>query len=90
MTDIHREREEWQALLDADTLHLLPPAALIASVKELAQRLLMFTAPWNDFEQALWLLDQAEHGGPIDPRAEDLLEKHRERIEELRLEGARP
>jgi hypothetical protein len=34
------EREEWQALVDADTLHMLPPQALIASVKHLAARLL--------------------------------------------------
>lgn len=34
------EREEWQALVDADTLHMLPAEAHIASVKHLAQRLL--------------------------------------------------
>lgn len=93
MTDIHREREEWQALFDADTLHMLPSVALIASVKELAQRLLMFTAPWNDFEKALWLLDMAEqslveeyHAPPFS-EALALLEKHHERLAELRAEA---
>ena len=37
---VRNEREEWAALVAADTLHLLPPEALIASIKDLAQRLL--------------------------------------------------
>lgn len=38
-----KEREEWQALVDADTLHMIPPEAHIASVKHLAGRLLELT-----------------------------------------------
>lgn len=34
------EREEWRALATADTLHLLPTEALIATIKHLAERLL--------------------------------------------------
>lgn len=37
------EREEWKALEEADTLHLLPVEAHIASVKHLAARLLDLT-----------------------------------------------
>lgn len=37
------ERDEWQALVDADSLHLLPDEALIASIKQLAQRCLDLT-----------------------------------------------
>lgn len=37
------EREEWKALEEADTLHLLPIEAHIASVKHLAARLLDMT-----------------------------------------------
>lgn len=40
-----QEREEWQALLDADTLHMLPVEAHIASVRHLAGRLLELTEP---------------------------------------------
>lgn len=39
------EREEWAALASADTLHLLPPEALIAAVRHLASRLLTLTCP---------------------------------------------
>lgn len=39
------ERAEWQALVDADTLHMLPVEAHIASVKHLAGRLLELTDP---------------------------------------------
>jgi hypothetical protein len=35
-----QEREEWRALVAADTLALLPDEALIASIKSLAERLL--------------------------------------------------
>lgn len=38
------EREEVMALRDADTLHMLPPEALIASIKYLAERLLGYQA----------------------------------------------
>lgn len=38
-----QERAEWQALVDADTLHMIPPEAHIASVKHLAGRLLELT-----------------------------------------------
>lgn len=37
------EREEWKALYTAVTLHVLPTEALIASVHELAGRLLDLT-----------------------------------------------
>lgn len=37
-------REEWQALLDADTLAMLSPTILIASIKDLASKLLILTA----------------------------------------------
>lgn len=37
------EREEWKALAEADTLHMLPTEALIASLKDLATRLLEVT-----------------------------------------------
>lgn len=37
------EREEWKALEEADTLHMLPTEALSASVKHLAARLLALT-----------------------------------------------
>lgn len=33
-------RLEWAALVEADTLHMLPKEALIASIKNLAQELL--------------------------------------------------
>jgi|HubBroStandDraft_6_1064221.scaffolds.fasta_scaffold1032694_2 hypothetical protein len=39
------ERDEWSALVAADTLNQLPPEALIASVKHLAHRLLELTGP---------------------------------------------
>jgi hypothetical protein len=39
------ERDEWAALVAADTLNQLPVEALIASVKHLAHRLLELTAP---------------------------------------------
>lgn len=39
------ETEEWAALVEADTLHMLPPEALIASVRHLAQRLLDLAQP---------------------------------------------
>jgi hypothetical protein len=37
------EREEWAALAASDTLHLLPTEALIASIRQLAGRLLDLT-----------------------------------------------
>lgn len=37
------EQEEWRALAEADTLHMLPAEALIASIKDLATRLLEVT-----------------------------------------------
>lgn len=37
------EREEWKALVEADTLHMLPKEALVASVQHLALRLLEVT-----------------------------------------------
>jgi hypothetical protein len=37
------EREEWAALRDADTLHMLPPEALVASIRHLAGRLMDLT-----------------------------------------------
>lgn len=40
-----QEREEWKALAEANTLHLLPIQALIASIKDLATRLLELTYP---------------------------------------------
>lgn len=40
---IEQEREEWRALAEADTLHMLPTGALIASIKHLAERLLEVT-----------------------------------------------
>lgn len=39
------EREQWTALRDADTLHMLPSAALQASIRHLADRLLELTEP---------------------------------------------
>lgn len=39
------EREEWQALAEADTLMMLPKEALVASTKHLAERLLELTYP---------------------------------------------
>lgn len=41
--ELAQERAEWQALVDADTLHMIPPEAHIASVKHLAGRLLELT-----------------------------------------------
>jgi hypothetical protein len=35
-----QELEEIQALRDTDTLHMLPPEALIASIKYLAEKVL--------------------------------------------------
>lgn len=35
-----QELEEVRALRDADTLHMLPPEALIASIKYLAEKVL--------------------------------------------------
>lgn len=42
------EREEWQALVNEPRLDMLPPEALIASIRDLAQRLLDITATPND------------------------------------------
>lgn len=39
------ERAEWEALVEADLLHLLPAQALAASIKHLAGRLLEMTEP---------------------------------------------
>lgn len=36
-------REQWKALAEADTLHMLPQEALISSIKGLAEELLDFT-----------------------------------------------
>ena len=43
-TSSPEEREQWQALVDADTLHMLPKEALITSVRDLAARLLVVSA----------------------------------------------
>lgn len=54
------EREEWRALVEAETLHMIPPEAHIASVKHLAARLLEVTAAAGD------LLDRIEAKlGPV-------------------------
>lgn len=46
-----QEREEWQALLDVDTLHMLPVEAHIASVRHLAGRLLELTAAGDKLDR---------------------------------------
>jgi hypothetical protein len=38
------EREQWKALAEADGLTMLPKEALVASIKDLAGRLLDITA----------------------------------------------
>jgi hypothetical protein len=38
-----QEREQWLALRDGDTLHMLPTPALVASIRYLADRLLELT-----------------------------------------------
>lgn len=43
VTAARMEREEWQALVDADTMNGIPVEAHIASVRHLAQRLLDLT-----------------------------------------------
>lgn len=42
--DLAGERDEWAALVAADTLNQMPVEALIASIKHLAHRLLELTA----------------------------------------------
>lgn len=52
------EREEWRALVAADTLALLPDEALIASIKALAGRLLELAEVNDAYRAALgdrWL-----------------------------------
>ena len=39
----YRERDEWQALVTEPRLDMLPPEALIASIRHLARRLLELT-----------------------------------------------
>lgn len=41
--DIESLREEWKALAEADTLHMLPVEALTASIRQLARQLLEYT-----------------------------------------------
>jgi hypothetical protein len=56
MADIDQLRKEAEALRDADTLHMLPKEALIASIKALAEEVLDLTDPAR-----LAQLDLASH-----------------------------
>lgn len=77
MTAIESEREEWRALANADTLHLLPTTALIASIKHLAERLLTIEA-----ELAAW-----ENREPLSPDPERVQLAHLA-VENERLRAA--
>ena len=44
----YSERDEWHALLEADTLMMLPKEALIASIKVLAAKLLDLTEEYEE------------------------------------------